>query len=179
MNIQQALEKIAHAERLLQEAKHILQNTQQETTTSIAPSSSVPEALSAKAETMHAHTSDSAFDINTINGLVGQLLHLASSNLTEDDVRDILDKITHVSIDSKALSSLMRYNWTRLKSQVQDYLLDPYNPMSFVIIREQDRSSGNIAEKKLFLEAKSRNPVPITLRKDSGEEHWRIYTFSL
>ena len=178
MNIQHALEKIAQAERLLQEAKQILQHAQPESTPSLPSTPSVSEETApTEEETIQA--SNSEFDINTINGLVGRLLQLASSTLSDDDVRDMLDEITHVSIDSKALSSLMRYNWARLKSQVHDYLLDPSNPLSFIIIREQDRSSGNIAEKKLFLEAKSRNPVPLTLRKDSGEEHWRIYTFSL
>ena len=170
MNIEQALQKIAQAEILLAQAKQALQNTQSEPATS----EKEPEEIAQVVD-----TSEKEYDINTINGLVSSLLSLAVRNPSDEDAAPVLDKITHVTIDTKALASLMRFNWSRLKSQVQDYLISPNDPESFTIVREQDRSSGNIDEKKLFLSAKSRNPVPLTLRKDTGEEHWRIYTFSL
>lgn len=169
MNIEQALEKIAQAEALLSQAKEALQTAHAESTTE-QKEEAVSETTTSPAK---------EYDINTINGIVSSLLSLAVQNPSDDEARPALDKITHVTIDTKALASLMRFNWSRLKSQVQDYLTTPSDPQSFTIVREQDRSSGNIDEKKLFLSAKSRNPVPLTLRKDTGEEHWRIYTFSL
>ena len=167
MNIEEALRKIEQAETLLAQAKKaLLASSDQDTPVK----ESVPTT---------APNTNKSFDIDTISGIVSVLLQLAIQNPTDEEALPALDEITHVSIDSKALASLMRYNWSRLKSQVQDYLSDAGDPTSFTIVREQDRSSGNIEEKKLFLSAKSRNPVPLTLRKDIGEEHWRIYTFSL
>lgn len=166
MNIEEALHKIEQAEALLSQVKKALL------------SSSSNEHPAREVETQE-ESRTGEYDINTVSGIVSLLLSLAIQNPTDEDAQPALNQITHVSIDDKALSSLMRYNWSRLKSQVQDYLSDPGDPSSFTIVREQDRSSGNIEEKKLFLSAKSRNPVPLTLRKDLGEEHWRIYTFSL
>ena len=167
MNITEALRKIEQAEALLSQAKQAL----------LAQASTQEAADEPKQE--EAKTPSKDYDINTIDGIVSTLLSLALQNPDDSEALPTLDRITHVSIDTKALASLMRFNWSRLKSQVQDYLSDTGNPSSFTIVREQDRSSGNIEEKKLFLSAKSRNPVPLTLRKDLGEEHWRIYTFSL
>ena len=166
MKIEEALRKIEQAEELLAQAKKALLESSTET---VSPSEEkVPEKVHNK-----------EYDINTVSGIVSTLIALALQNPTDEEALPTLDRITHATIDAKALSSLMRYNWSRLKSQVQDYLSDPGDPSSFTIVREQDRNSGNIEEKKLFLSAKSRNPVPLTLRKDLGEEHWRIYTFSL
>ncbi|MAA80374.1 MAG: hypothetical protein CL916_14055 [Deltaproteobacteria bacterium] len=167
MNIEEALRKIEQAENLLSQAKEALL------------ASSLPKEQSKKDVPKEESTNDNEYDIDTISGIVSVLLSLAIKNPTDEEAEPELDRITHVSIDAKALSSLMRYNWSRLKSQVQDYLSDAANPSSFTIVREQDRNTGNIEEKKVFLSAKSRNPVPLTLRKDLGEEHWRIYTFSL
>ena len=167
MNIEEALRKIEQAEALLSQAKEALL--------------AQPNEVSVEKETSLQEEKQSSkdYDIDTVDGIVSILLSLALQNPTDEEAKPVLDRITHVSIDSKALASLMRFNWTRLKTQVQDYLTDPENPDSFTIVREQNRNSGNIEEKKLFLSAKSRNPVPLTLRKDIGEEHWRIYTFSL
>lgn len=167
MNITEALRKIEQAEALLSQAKQAL----------LAQAGNQEAAEEPKQE--KAKTPSKDYDINTIDGIVSTLLSLALQNPADSEAMPTLDQITHVSIDTKALASLMRFNWSRLKSQVHDYLSDTGNPSSFTIVREQDRSSGNIEEKKLFLSAKSRNPVPLTLRKDLGEEHWRIYTFSL
>ena len=169
MNITEALRKIEQAEALLSQAKQAL--LAQASTKEVVDEAAPPQ------EAEKAPSKD--YDINTVDGIVSTLLSLALQNPSDSEAQPTLDRITHVSIDTKALASLMRFNWSRLKSQVQDYLSDPGNPSSFTIVREQDRSSGNIEEKKLFLSAKSRNPVPLTLRKDIGEEHWRIYTFSL
>ena len=168
MNITEALRKIEQAEALLSQAKQAL-----------LAQASTKEVLHEDTPPQEEKTPSKGYDINTVDGIVSTLLSLALQNPSDSEAQPTLDRITHVSIDTKALASLMRFNWSRLKSQVQDYLSDPGNPSSFTIVREQDRSSGNIEEKKLFLSAKSRNPVPLTLRKDLGEEHWRIYTFSL
>jgi uncharacterized protein YPO0396 len=173
MNIKQALEKIATAEVLLREARTILQEAQTVYEAEVSSPIAQEEHTEFRANPPKEH------DINTIKGIVAQLLELAIQNLSDEEVRPILDRITHTTIDSKALTSIMRFNWIRLKDQIQDYLNTPSDPYSFTITREQDRSTGNIAEKKLFLAAKSRNPVPLTLRKDTGETEWRIYTFSL
>ena len=167
MNIEEALRKIEQAEELLSQAKKALSAASQQ------------DNPAQEKESQEESQTKNEYDVNTVSGIVSLLLSLAIQNPTDEDAQPALDQITHVSIDEKALSSLMRYNWSRLKSQVQDYLADAGDPSSFTIVREQDRSSGNIEEKKLFLSAKSRNPVPLTLRKDLGEEHWRIYTFSL
>ena len=141
MDIQKALAKIDAAERLLQEAKILLTASQQP-----LPSSPIPEETSDEAISI-------THDINTVDGIVAQLLDIAAQQSNDTEAEIILDKITHVTIDSKAMASMMRFNWARLKAQVQDYLKTPSDPYSFTIVREQERSTGNIAEKKIFLEA--------------------------
>ena len=175
MDIDKALEKINTAERLLQEAKQLLTAAQQNP----VPISKELSKEQTEDPIQPEPAPKSAHDINTTTGIVAQLLELAMNQSKDAVAEVVLDEITHITIGPKALVSMMRFNWTRLKAQVHDYLRTPSDPYSFTIVREQDRNTGNIAEKKLFLEAKSRNPVPLTLRKDIGEEHWRIYTFSL
>ena len=162
-----ALEKIHLAEKLLQEAKNLLLQAPQET--SLAANHSV-DSTAVQPEMIFQNPSQA----------IAELLSLAQNPPSEEETRRQLKPLLHSEIGDRALDTLMRFNWARLTRQVNDYLQDPIDPYSFVIAREVERQFANVVEKKIFLEAKQRNPVPITLRIDpEAEEQWKIYSFSL
>jgi len=160
-NIKAALAKIHAAEQLLHDAKILLLTSAPEEASSFAT-----EAADIVTQTPHQ--------------AIAELLRLAKQPPSEDEVRRRIKPILHSDIGERALDTLMRFNWVRLTRQVYDYLQDHSDPYSFVILREDERKFANVVEKKIFLEAKNRNPVPITLRIDpEADEQWKIYSFSL
>ena len=171
MKRQEILNKLNQAQNLLNEIHSLLQ---EDTTATLAAEPETNPQIKTPPQEVQED-----IDIDTVEGLITSLLRLALKKPSDEEVEPELDRITHHTIDQKALANLIRFNWRRLKSQVTDYLSDPSIPSSYAITREQDRSATSFFEKKVFLSAKSRNPAPLTLRKDTQEDKWRIYTFSL
>ena len=165
--IKAALDKIHLAEKLLQEAKSLLLQTPQE---NLFVANHPSEPTEEQPEMVFENPSQA----------IAELLSLAQNPPSEEETRRLLKPLLHSEIGDRALDTLMRFNWARLTRQVNDYLQDPIDPYSFVIAREVERQFANVVEKKIFLEAKQRNPVPITLRIDpEADEQWKIYSFSL
>tara|TARA_B100000925_G_C21846251_1_gene403817 strand:- start:11 stop:532 length:522 start_codon:yes stop_codon:yes gene_type:complete len=112
---------------------------------------------------------------------IRSLLRLASSSSSEEDNLAGLRKIIHSDTSSSdvALGRLQRFNFSRLKQQYSQYLLDANDFDSFTIEREEKRGFSDIVEYKVFVLANVRKPVPLTFRKDPKHDQWMIYSFSL
>ena len=170
MRIQDALRKIAAAEALLAEAKHLLTEAQIEEDVAPLPQTS-PQEQGEQEAVEH---------LDTLESIISTLLQLGLDAPDDEKAESRLIPLLHSSIDAKTRSNLIRFNWARFKAQVRDYLQNPDSSASFVIARKQDRSHSGMVEHKIFLEAKNRNPVPLIVRKDDAVGGlWRILTFSL
>ena len=112
---------------------------------------------------------------------IASLLRLAGSSSSEEDTLDGLRKIIHSDTSSSdvALGRLQRFNFSRLKQQYSQYLLDANDFDSFTIEREEKRGFSDIVEYKVFVLANVRKPVPLTFRNDPKHDQWMIYSFSL
>ena len=112
---------------------------------------------------------------------IASLLRLAGSSSSEEDTLDGLRKIIHSDTSSSdvALGRLQRFNFSRLKQQYSQYLLDANDFDSFTIEREEKRGFSDIVEYKVFVMANVRKPVPLTFRNDPKHDQWMIYSFSL
>ena len=114
---------------------------------------------------------------------IASLLRLAGSSNSEEDILDGLRKIIHSDTSSSdvALGRLQRFNFSRLKQQYAQYLLDVNDFDSFTIEREEKRGFSDIVEYKVFVLANVnvRKPVPLTFRNDPKHDQWMIYSFSL
>lgn len=112
---------------------------------------------------------------------IASLLRLAGSSGSEEDSLDGLRKIIHTDTSSSdvALGRMQRFNFSRLKHQYSQYLLDANDFDSFTIEREEKRGFSDIVEYKVFVLANGRKPVPLTFRIDPKKDLWMIYSFSL
>ena len=112
---------------------------------------------------------------------IASLLRLAGSSTSEEDTFEGLRKIIHSDTSSSdvALGRLQRFNFSRLKQQYSQYLLDVNDFNSFTIEREEKRGFSDIIEYKVFVLANMRKPVPLTFRIDTKHDLWMIYSFSL
>ena len=112
---------------------------------------------------------------------IASLLRLAGSSSSEEDTLEGLRKIIHSDTSSSdvALGRLQRFNFSRLKQQYPQYLLDANDFDSFTIEREEKRGFSDIVEYKVFVLANVRKPVPLTFRNDPKHDQWMIYSFSL
>jgi predicted exporter len=156
--IQQALERLAEAERLVAEARILLSG---------ASGTELAETVSTQ----------------VFQDPVAGLFQLAISPPEEEqELREALRQLLHPEIggNDRAMDSLLRFNWARFMRQYPDYLSNPADPASYQVSGEQTRVLADHRERKLFLSAAGRNPAPISLRspaEDGGT--WRICSFSL
>ena len=164
MDIKSALQKIAQAEKLLAEAKSILL---EQAEPAIVLENSEPIELVQPAQ-------------DTPEEQIAALIGLALKNPPPEEVHVALTNLLHSDLGEIAIAQLVRFNWSRLTRQVSDYLADPNDPTSFVIVRAQEKKFAEGTEQKIFIQTKRRNPTPVALRPDPNHNgKWRIYSFSL
>ena len=167
MDIKSALQKIAQAEKLLAEAKSILLQQEDHSNQTIV----LEEVVSEEPTTPKQDTPE-----EQIKALIG----LALQNPPAEEVQEALTKLLHSDLGDIAIAQLVRFNWSRLTRQVTDYLSDPNDPSSFVVVRSQEKKFAEGTEQKVFIQTKRRNPTPVALRPDPNHDgNWRIYSFSL
>jgi hypothetical protein len=77
--------------------------------------------------------------------------------------------------------NLRTYVWLRLRERAPIYLARPSDPASFFVVRRVPAEIGPRTETaKVFLQAATRLPVPVTLRPDEAAAGaWRIEASSL
>ena len=164
MNIQAALQKIEQAEKLLAEAKELLLSQ------SVAPVENHATAPAIEEPPQH----------DTPEGQIANLLRLALQSLDAEQAQKALGLLLHSELGDLAIAQLVRFNWSRLQRQVTDYLQNPEDPSSFIIMRTQEKKFAEGTEQKIFIQAKGRNPTPVAMRPDPKYNgKWRIYSFSL
>ena len=160
-NSSQILAKLAQAEELLAEIRTLLSAEPNQASSEASASAEVPESE---------------------RELIAALFQIALTPPEEEQLLEQLSPLLHMDLreNEYALSSMLRYNWNHLLQSVETYLTIPNNPYSFEIVREKERTFTNVTEKKVYIKASNRNPVPLNLRKDpSQNDSWRIYSISL
>ena len=71
----------------------------------------------------------------------------------------------------RSIPSLREFNWKSIRKNAKRYLDDALTPSSFVVERVQpDAPAPDIKSVKVFLRCGGRSPVPITFKRDLGQD---------
>jgi hypothetical protein len=198
LNIEEVMRRLEAAERLLREARTLLDHGRSGTAESDSESvAEAPGPAQPSSTPAPPGPSGAVSDLDpallarhappgseeSYQSAIAALFRLAME--APDDsviVSELLARLMHAEAvaGDRAIESLMAFSWRRFAKQYGVYLASPEDPASFAIAHTRPRDISGASQLKAYLQAPRRSPVPVELARDEGADGaWRVVAFSL